>query len=304
VTFRVIVAGIARIIATAFVTCALAWTLAELAPRSAAERAAGAAGALPPPDAPAASRVRAIERAADLHDLHGGSIARVARATARLAVLDLGRSWRDGRPVGATIRAALPVTLRIAVVALLVAIVAGTAAGVAASRARRPLASGVAGAAIALAAALPAPWIALGVLGIAPRAGELAAGIVLALAPGAAIATQVRAALGDFLAGPLAAAIRARGAGEGRVAIHGLRASLPALAPLLTIAGGYALGASVVVERAFALPGLGRVTLTAAAAGDAPVLAGVATLVGATVAALSVAATWLAAAADPRLEDA
>ena len=31
-------------------------------------------------------------------------------------------------------------------------------------------------------------------------------------------------------------------------------------------------------------------------------LAGVATLVGATVAALSVAATWLAAAADPRLE--
>ena len=287
-------AGLARIAATAVLTFVLAWLLADCAAGSAAERAARAAGTLPPDDAPAAVRAAAVERAAEVHDLAG--------PLARLAALDPGRSWRDRRPVTEVLGDALPATTRIAGLALVLALAGGAAAGAAMARTRRRLAAAAAGVAVAVAAAVPPAWLALLVFDAAPGAGELAAAVALALAPAAAVAVQIRAQLAGFLTGPLAAAVRARGASERRVTAHGLAAAVPALAPLLTTVGAYALGASVVVERAFAIPGLGRVTLDAAARGDAPVLAAVAGLAGAVVATLSVIADRVAARVDPRLD--
>jgi peptide/nickel transport system permease protein len=89
---------------------------------------------------------------------------------------------------------------------------------------------------------------------------------------------------------------------EARLAAHGLRNVAPSLAPLLTSVGAYALGACVVVERAFVLPGLGSLGLDAASRGDAPVLAGLAALAGGAVATLSVVADLGARLADPREE--
>jgi len=290
------VTGLLRIVATTVLSFVLAWLLADCAAGSAAERAARAAGTMPPDDAPAAVRAAAIAQAARVHDLAG--------PLPRLAALDPGRSWRDRRSVVEVIGAALPATARIAALALVLAAAGGIAAGAAMARTRRRLASAGAGAAVAIAAAVPPAWLALLIFDAAPGAGEVAAAAALALAPAAAVAVQVRAALAGFLAGPLAAAVRGRGATERRVTWHGLAAAAPALAPMLTSVGAYALGASVVVERAFAIPGLGRVTLDAASRGDAPVLAAVAALAGAVVATLSVVADRLAARIDPRLEDA
>jgi ABC-type dipeptide/oligopeptide/nickel transport system permease component len=287
-------AGLLRIAATAALSFLLAWMLADCAPGGAAERAARAAGTMPPDDAPAAARAAAIARAAEVHDLAG--------PWPRLAALDPGRSWRDHRPVTEVLGDALPATARIAGLALVLALAGGAAAGAAMARTRRRVTAAAAGVAVAIAAAVPPAWLALLVFDAAPGAGELAAAAALALAPAAAVAVQVRAQLAGFLAGPLAAAVRARGASERGVTRHGLAAAVPALAPLLTSVGAYALGASVVVERAFAIPGLGRVTLDAASRGDAPVLAAVAALAGAVVAALSVIADRLAARVDPRLE--
>ncbi len=295
----VIVRGVARVAVTAIVTFVLASVLAELAPGSPAERAAAASGTLPA-DARAEERRAVIAEAARVHDLGGAAPARIARATARLAILDLGTSWRDRREVRGILADGLPVTARIALVAMLLALGGGAVAGGFAARVRGRLSVGAIGLATALGAALPAAWLAILLVDAGGR-GELAAAFVLAIAPAAAVAVQVRAALAGFLDGPIAAAARARGCTEGQVASHGLRLALPGLAPLITTVGAYALGASVVVERAFALPGLGRITLDAAARGDAPVLAGVAALAGAFVAALSVIAEAVASAADPRL---
>ncbi len=295
--------AVGRVALTAVVTFALAWTLAELAPGSAAERAARAAGTLPPDDAAATgARARAIAHAARVHDLEGAPVVRVARASARLLVLDLGRSWRDRRAVTALLGDALVDTAALAAMALLIALGAGAAAGWAAAQARRRAAALAIGTLTAAGAALPPAWLAQLALG-AGGDGVIAAALVLALAPAAAVALQVRAQLVGYLAGPLATAHRARGASPARVAAHGLWTAAPTLAPLLTGVGAYALGAALVVERAFARPGLGRLTLDAAASGDAPVLAGVAALAGALVATLAVTADALARRADPRLRD-
>ena len=287
-----IVKGILRIVATAVISCALAWTLAELAPGSAAERAATASGQMPPIDAPASARASAIDRAAKLHRLDGSAPVRVVRSVGRMFVLDFGRSWRDRRPVRAMIADALPLTARIAALALLLALITGAAAGAAMARARSRTAGIAGGIALAVAAALPPAWLAFLFVGSGPR--ELAAALVLSVAPAAEVAVQVRNTLSGFLTGALAAAIRAKGASERRVTRHGLAVSLPALAPLLTTVGAYTLGASVIVERAFSLRGLGAVTLDAAARGDAPVLAAIATLTGTLLATLSVIADLLA----------
>lgn len=293
--------GLLRIIATAVVTFALAWTLAELGPGTTAERAAGAAGTLPPVER-ASDRRAVIAEAARGHGLEGAAAVRIVRASTRLLVLDLGRSWRDRRPVTAVIGDGVGVTARIGALAMVLALVGGVVAGGAAARVRGRFAGAAFGAGTALGAAVPPVWLALLLVDAGGR-GELAAAFVLSLAPAAAVAVQVRTALARFLDGPIANAERARGHTEARVAAHGLRAELPALAPLITSVGAYALGASVVVERAFALPGLGRITLDAAARGDAPVLAGVAAIAGAIVATLSVIAELVASAADPRLRE-
>jgi peptide/nickel transport system permease protein len=126
------------------------------------------------------------------------------------------------------------------------------------------------------------------------------AAAVLAIAPAATVAAVVRRRHESHTSSALAAAIRARGADEARVALHGVAAAASALAPLLTTVGAYALGASVVVERAFGLDGLGRVALDAAARGDTPVLVGVAVVAGVILATLSVCADLIARRIDPR----
>jgi peptide/nickel transport system permease protein len=292
--------GAGRVVATAALSCLLAWTLAELAPGTPAERAAAAAGSLPPLDAPPSARAAAVERAARIHDLHGSAPGRVVRAVARAALLDFGRSWRDRRPATTVVARALPTTLQITGLALLLALLSGALTGAALARTRTRPISLLGGLALAAAASIPPAWLAFLLLDThGATARLLAAALILAVAPAAEVAVQVRNTLTVFLASPLATAIRARGAAESRVTLHGVAASIPALAPLLTSVGALTLGASVIVERAFALPGLGTVTLDAASRGDAPILACVATLAGALLATLSLTADLLTTI-DPR----
>jgi peptide/nickel transport system permease protein len=151
---------------------------------------------------------------------------------------------------------------------------------------------------------MPPVWVAQLVLG-GGADGALAAAAVLALAPAAVIAAHVQAGQAGFLASPVATAIRARGAGPRRLAWHhGLRLAVASLAPLVASTAAYLVGATAVVERAFGRPGLGRLAVDAAAAGDVPVLAALAAVAAAVIAALTGAADVAARAADPRLAEA
>jgi peptide/nickel transport system permease protein len=293
-----------RVVTTAIAALAayvLAWAIAELAPGSAGERAARAAGVLPPDDA-AAGAVRAalIARAEERFDLGGGARDRVARAAGRALRLDAGTSWRDGAPVAARIGPALGHSAAVAIPALVLAVIAGVAAGAGRRRRSAP----VLAVAVALALAMPPAWVAQLVLG-AGAGGALAAAAVLALAPAAVIAAHVRAAQAGFLASAVATAVRARGVGDRRLAWHhGLRLAVASLAPLAASTAAYLVGATAVVERAFGRPGIGRLALDAAATGDVPVLAAVAAIAAAIIAGLTGLADLAARAADPRLAEA
>lgn len=295
----------------------LAWTLVELAPGATAERAAEAAGLLRGDELadPAARRAIVAEVEA-AHRLDRPLGARVLRYLGGAALGDLGASWRGSEPVTSLLARAGPATALACALALALAIAAGIAAAVLATRRRgRPVDAALAALA-ALALATPPVWLALVLArlltrgapwALFPAAGlESASALVLpvvalAAVPAAVIARHGRAALLGATRAPWAVAARARGVGEARlVGRHALRVAAPTLCALAPALVGYLLGAALVVERVFAIRGLGALTLDAAAAGDAPVVVGVAVVAAAAVALTSVLADAAAAWADPR----
>lgn len=304
-----IVRGLVRVALAWTLTYVLAVAIAELAPGEPAERAARAAGRLPD-DARAPEARRAIIAAVERElELDGGPATRIGRAGVRAATGDLGRSWRDRRPVADVIEPGLLGTGTRALLALALAMVLGLAAGLGAARGgeRRSIGSAVLGTTTALALAIPTVWLCqLALLGSVHAAGSsTAAVLVLALAPAAVLATHARAAVEETLRSPLAAAVRARGASTRRLVwIHASRLAAPRLAPLAASTVGFALGAAAVVERALAIPGAGRTLADAAAAGDVPVVAALAAIAAAAVAATAAIAHVLARVADPRIDDA
>lgn len=305
-----IVRGLLRVALAWAMTYVLAFAIAELAPGDPAERAARAAARLPD-DARAPEARRAIILAVECElELGGGPAARIGRAGVRAATFDLGRSWRDRRPVGDVIEPGLVGTGVRALLALALALLLGLAAGLGAAGGageRRSLGRTGLGIATALALALPTVWLCqLVLLGTVHAAGSsTAAVLVLALAPAAVLAAHARSAVEETLRSPLAAAVRARGASTRRLVwIHASRLAAPRLAPLAASTVGFALGAAAVVERALAVPGAGRTLADAAAAGDVPVVAALAAIAAAAVAATAALAHVLARVADPRLGDA
>jgi ABC-type dipeptide/oligopeptide/nickel transport system permease component len=299
---RAVIRRAGTVVLAALLSFAVAWTLGELA-GDPAERAARASGRLPNEDGVGARGVRdaVIAEARNLHDLDGGAATRVARFTARFAIGDWGTSWRDGRPVSAHLAHWTATFVRV-LVALALAALLALAGGVAATL--RPGAVGTAiGVAAAIALAVPPLWLAQIVVGVG--GGDVAAIVVLAIAPAGLGAAHVRRRLVEDGEGPLAIAIRARGASEARVlARHVLVVAAPELLVVLAGLGAYLVGAAPVVERALALDGIGRALTTAAGSGDVPVLAALAGAVGGAVAFLYAAADIGGRAIDRRLEDA
>jgi peptide/nickel transport system permease protein len=257
---------------------------------------------------------------------------RLGRWLGRLVRLDLGES-HDGRPVSALLAEALPVTLLLGLLALLAAYGAGIPLGALCAARRGGLLDRASlGATLALLA-LPAPWVAVGLVSLVAalpvevfpvqglasagaeawgplaRAADMAWHLVLpvsCLAYGttALLWRYQRGAVLSALGEPFVQAARAKGLRE-RVVLfrHALRASLGPALSLLAVEIPWVLSGSVVVETAFDLPGMGLLTWKALAARDYPVLLG-AVMVLALVASLaSLASDLLAAWADPRLRE-
>jgi peptide/nickel transport system permease protein len=313
-----VIGAFGRIAVAVAGVAAVAWLLAEAAPGSSAERAARAAGVLPPDDSPvpAALRRDLLARVAERHGLDRPVAVRVAVRVGALVRLDFGRSWVDDAPVrDRLVRAAAP-TLWLVALALLLGLSFGLIAGaLAASRPRGALDLALAAAA-ALALAVPPVWLAMvGLRALAaghPFAllppggwGSAAAAVLpvftLALVPAFVIARHARAALVEAAATPWALATRARGVSRARLVWkHGLRVAAPVLAPLLPVLVAYLLGAVLVIERVFGIHGLGDLLVAAAARGDAPTVVGVAVVAGALVAVASAVADGIRVLADPR----
>ncbi|MCM3882583.1 ABC transporter permease [Frankia sp. R82] len=210
---------------------------------------------------------------------------------------DLGRSYYTTLPVTDSITQALPVNVSITIVALLIAILAGGALGIGAA-----LSGGGwfdRGVTMLCSAASTVPPFVIGIglivlfsvtLPILPSGGyvpisqdfgqwlrfAILPALALAVEAAVAIARQLRTSLVGELRENYVVGAEVRGLTRRRVVFgHALR---NASGPAVTVLGYYVpqvIGAMVVAEAVFNLPGLGKLSLDAAAKGDIPVIQGV-----------------------------
>jgi peptide/nickel transport system permease protein len=258
-------------------------------------------------------------------------IEQYVRYVAGVARGELGYSFSQHRPVLDVLASTIPNTLLLMGVAVALSFVGGIALGVVQAVRRGSFADRVLGALSLFFLSMPDFWLAVMALltfaywiPIFPITGTLDSltydymtplervvdrayhvalpALTLALLDAAAIARHQRGAMLDTLHEDFVRTARAKGVAERTVVLrHVLR---NALLPMVTIFGlsfPALLGGAVFVEKVFAWPGFGLMTVTAIAARDYPLVTG-SVIVGSIMAcAGSLLADVLYAAADPRV---
>jgi oligopeptide transport system permease protein len=234
----------------------------------------------------------------------------------RLARGDLGPSYKyPGRDVGDILADAFPVSLQLGLLALSIALAGGIALGRAAGARRgRPLDRAIA---LLSLAGVSAPSFVVGAalilvvglwLGLLPAGlweGPLYAllpALTLAALPLAYVAQLTRAQVIAVLDQDFVRTARAKGVPEARVRRHhvlrnALLAVLTYFGPLLALL----LTGSFVVEKIFAVPGMGRFFVTAVTNRDYPLVLGVTLVYAALVVLANLLVDLLYAALDPRI---
>jgi peptide/nickel transport system permease protein len=247
----------------------------------------------------------------------------------RVGRLDLGESFVDHRPVGERIREALPYSLLLNGTALALALLIAVPLGVAAGGRPDGAVDRVSGAALFAMYCMPSFWVALllqtlfavrlrwlPLFGVASDSGGAGGGALdrlahlalpatcLAYATLAFVARLVRSGIVEASAGPYVLAARARGVPRRRALwAHALPNALLPLVTLLGLLLPALLSGSVIVERIFAWPGLGRLYFDSILSRDYPVILALSLLSAAATLAATLAADIALAAADPRVRD-
>ena len=255
---------------------------------------------------------------------------RFAAWLGRVVRLDMGESFVDHRPVSRRILEALPYTLELNGAALLltlgIAIPLGVAAG---GRPEGPL-DRVSGALLFGLYSMPAFWAALllqalfsvrlnwlplyGVAGdsVAPgpaalldRLAHLALPVIcLTYGALAFYARLVRSSVAEARAADFVLAARARGLSRRQTLWkHAFRNALLPLITLLGLVLPGLLSGSVIIERIFAWPGLGRLFFDSILSRDYPVVLALSLLGAVATLLITLAADVAYALADPRVRD-
>lgn len=248
----------------------------------------------------------------------------------RVGRLDFGESFVDRRPVTDRIREALPYTLSLNGIALLLTLAIAIPLGVSAGGKPEGPFDRTSSAVLFALYSLPAFWAALllqtlfavelrwlplygvgsdepvpGWGGILDRLAHLALPVVcLTYGSLAFVARLVRSGVAEAIRTDYFLAARARGASY-RTALW--RHAFPnALLPLITLLGlilPALLSGSVIIERIFAWPGLGRLYFDSILSRDYPVVLALSLLGAVATLAAALAADIAIAAADPRVRD-
>lgn len=232
---------------------------------------------------------------------------------------DFGNSVRTGEPVTAMVAARLPLTMQLATYALILVVAVGVPFGMLAGIRRGQLVDRVASTTAIVAMSAPAFAVAIllawafGVwLEVLPvyGAGEGFVGRVrhltlpavsLALAMTALLLRQTRAATMHVMDQDYVTFARSRGVDRARIL---LRYALRNTAlPIITAAGVImivALSGAVLVERVFAIQGVGTLMIDSVTNSDIPVVQGLALLVALLVVSVNLLVDLLTLAIDPR----
>lgn len=209
---------------------------------------------------------------------------------------DLGKSWTSNVRIGEELQRRMPVTLSIVVASIALMTVLAALLGIAAA-VRGGWLDRVIQVGSVLGFAMPNFWLALllviffainlrwlpatGYVSITASPRAWAASLVLpvlalAFSGIASASQQVRGAVIDALRQDYVRTLRARGVSQRSILFrHALRNAMPAALTVLSVHFIALLGGAAIIERVFAIPGMGSLTVTSALAGDVPMLMGI-----------------------------
>lgn len=236
---------------------------------------------------------------------------------------DFGESINYQRPVGPLIadrlRVSVPLSIGAALLACLIAIPLGIFAAVRRGTVWDPLVTSLS----QLGAAIPSFWLGLlFILFFAVERRLLPAGgftpfsedptawarslalpvLALALGQAAVMTRMTRAAMLEVLNQDFVRTARAKGvAARGVVFKHALRNAMVTIITILGLSLTNVFIGSIVIEQVFALPGLGRLALTAIGTRDFPLLQGEILVYAATIVALGFLVDISYGLLDPRI---
>lgn len=209
---------------------------------------------------------------------------------------DLGVSWFTSEPISALLANRLPVTLSMVILAVLVTAIISAILGVTAA-VRGGWLDRLLQVVSVIGFSLPNFWVALVLVvllavtlpifpatGYVPASESLSGWFLALILPVTALvlggiasaAQQIRGAVIDVLDMDYVRTLRARGLGSTSVLLrHVLRNAAPPALTVLSLQFIALLGGAVVIERVFAIPGMGTLTINSSFQGDVPALMGV-----------------------------
>lgn len=228
---------------------------------------------------------------------------------------DLGISFATGEPVAKEIISRLPATLELATGGLAVMLLLALPLGTLAALFARTIVDHFSRFAALLGASLPpfylglllicylaVRWEPLPVMGRGELRHLILPSLTLGFGLAATYARLLRANLLEVLQLDFVRAARARGLKEAAVVGgHALRNALIPLVTVLGLSAGRLLGGTVVVEQAFAWPGVGRLAVESIFSRDIPVLQGYALLMAVIYVLVNLAVDLAYRFLDPRV---
>ncbi|MFI1014929.1 ABC transporter permease [Streptomyces sp. NPDC020965] len=236
---------------------------------------------------------------------------------------DLGVSLYTSVPVAESLSTGIGITLSLAIAGMTIALLVGVPLGILGALRPGTVADRLLTTVVALGLAVPSFWLGLllvlvfavnlgwlPVVGYTPLAedpGAWATGMILpAVALGshtaAVIARQTRSAMIDALESPYVQTLLARGIRRRRIVLRYAvkNAMVPVLA-VIAIQMSVLVAASFVIERIFAVPGLGTLLIDSVVRADYPVLQGSIVLVAVIVLLVNLAADLLYGVLNPKV---
>lgn len=237
---------------------------------------------------------------------------------------DLGYSVRHGKPVLTLILERFPVTVELALMSMIIALVTGITIGTLSAVMHNSVID-VIGRFFALMG-LAAPNFLIGTLliyilsvyfDILPNAGDyvelnedpaenlkqlIFPALTLGFSFSASVMRTTRSAMLEVLGEDYVRTAHSKGLRPRTVIFH--HALRNAFIPVVTLAGvelGYLLGGAVIVEKIFALPGLGRLTLTAISQRDYALIQGATLFIAINFVLINLLVDLIYAMLDPRI---